>query len=165
MNFQSVIKNLTPKGVWLKRTALIFGFIFLDFLVTITFCRTPYMEANPYARSFMLIYGIVSGLALYDFLLAIPIYAILVFDSYMIKYTQHYKTKTEFIIDVALGWLIAGAHFNGAMSWLWAAPHFIRQAIGFIIYMSIAILSFYPVPKRLSCLIVEDLSKKTSRKV
>jgi len=159
MNFRSIIKYLTPKDVWLKRTALIFGYIFLDFLVTITFCRTPYMEANPYAKSFMLIYGIVPGLALYDFLLAIPIYAILVFDSHMIEYTQHYKKKTEFIIDAALGWLVAGAHFNGAMSWLWDAPHFIRQAVGFAIYMVIAILFFYSSPKHLSYLKVESLKK------
>ena len=165
MDFHSLIKHLVPRGVWLKRTVLLLSFIFLDFLVTAISCRTPYAEANPYARSFMQTYGIVQGLALFDFLLAIPIYGVLVVDWHLIKYTRQYRTKTEIMVDVVLGWLIAGAHFNGAMSWLWAAPHFIRQAIGFIIYMSIAILSFYPVPKRLSCLIVEDLSKKTSRKV
>jgi len=148
MDFPSIIRHLIPRGVWLKRTFLLLGFIFLDFLVTALLCRTPYAEANPYARSFMQTYGIVPGLALFDFLLAMPIYAILVVDSHLIKYTQQYRTKTEIIIDVALGWLIAGAHFNGAMSWLWDAPHLIQQTIGFAIYLAIAIPSFYEFPDR-----------------
>jgi len=148
MDFPSIMRYLIPRGVWLKRTFLLLGFIFLDFLVTSLLCRTPYAEANPYARSFMQTYGIVPGLALFDFLLAIPIYAILVVDSHLIRYTQRYRTKTEIIIDIALGWLIAGAHFNGAMSWLWDAPHLIRQTIGFTIYLAIAIPSFYQFPNR-----------------
>jgi len=148
MDFSSLIRHLIPRGIWLKRTFLLLGFIFLDFLVTVLLCRTPYAEANPYARSFMQTYGIVQGLALFDFLLAIPIYAVLVVDSHLIKYTQHYRTKTEIVIDGALGWLIAGAHFNGAMSWLWDAPHLVRQTIGFAIYLAVAIPSFYQFPKQ-----------------
>jgi len=149
MGFHSLIRHLVPRGVWLKRTALLLGFIFLDFLVTAILCRTPYAEANPYARSFMQTYGIVQGLALFDFLLAIPIYGLLVVDWHLIKYTQQYRTKTEIMVDVVLGWLIAGAHFNGAMSWLWDAPHLIRQTIGFAVYLGIAIPLFYLFPKRL----------------
>jgi len=148
MDFPSLIRHLVPRGVWLKRTALLLGFIFLDFLVTAILCRTPYAEANPYARSFMQTYGIVQGLALFDFLLAIPIYGLLVVDWHLIKYTRQYRTKTEIMVDVVLGWLIAGAHFNGAMSWLWDAPHLIRQTIGFAVYLGIAIPLFYLFPKR-----------------
>ena len=146
--FPSLTKYLIPRGVWLKRTFLLFGFIFFDFLVTAFLCKTPYAEANPYARSFMQTYGIMQGLALFDFLLALPIYAILVVDSHLINYTGHYRTKTEIIVDIAFGWLIAGVHFNGAMSWLWDAPHLIRQTIGFAIYLAIAITSFHLFPNR-----------------
>ena len=148
MDFPSLIKHLIPKGRWLERTILLLGFIFLDFLVTAISCRTPYAEANLYARSFMQRYGIVQGLALFNFLFVIPIYAVLVLDSHLIEHTQRYRTKTEIIIDVALGWLIAGARFNGAMSWLWDAPHIIRQTTGFAVYLAVAIPFFYLFPKR-----------------
>ena len=148
MDFPSLLlRYLVPRGVWLRRTALLLGFILLDFLVTVISCRTPYAEANPYARSFMQAYGIVPGLALFDFLLAIPIYGILVVDWHLIKYTQQYRTKTEIAVDIALGWLIAGAHFNGATSWLWDAPNLIRQIIGFAVYLAIAVPLLYSFPK------------------
>jgi len=148
MDFPTLIRHLIPRGVWLKRTFLLLGFIFLDFLVTVLLCRTPYAEANPYARGFMQTYGIVQGLALFDFLMTIPIYAVLLIDSHLIKYTQQYETATSIIIDVTLGWLIAGAHFNGALSWLWDAPHLIRQIIGFAVYLAVAIPSFYQFTNR-----------------
>jgi hypothetical protein len=147
MGFNSFIRHLIPRGVWLRRAALLFGFIFLDFLVTAILCRTPYAEANLYARSFMQRYGIVLGLALFDLLLALPIYGILVVDWHLIKYTQQYAGKAEAMVDISLGWLIAGAHFNGAMSWLWDAPHIIRQTLGFAAYMALAILFLYRLPK------------------
>ena len=148
MGFNSIIRHLIPRGVWLRRTVLLFGFIFLDFLVTIILCKTPYAEANPHARDFMLRYGIIQGLALFDLLLALPIYGVLVVDWHLIKYTQQYAGKAEVMVDVALGWLIAGAHFNGAMSWLWDAPHIIRQTIGFAVYIALAIPLLYLIPKR-----------------
>jgi hypothetical protein len=144
MGFLTVLTYFVPKGTWLKRTALLCGFIFLDFLVTVLSCKTPFAEANLYARSFMQSYGIVAGLALFDFLLAIPIYAILVSDSHLIKYTGQHSGKAEFAVDLMLGWLVAGAHFNGAASWLWEAPQLLRQIIGFIIYLAIAFPTFYP---------------------
>ena len=148
MGFSSIVRYLVPRGIWLRRTILIFSFIFLDFLVTAILCKTPYAEANPYARSFMLRYGIVEGLALFDLLMALPIYGILVIDWHLIRYTQQYAGKAEAIVDVALGWLIAGAHFNGALSWLWDADHIIRQTLGFAVYMTLAISFFYILPKR-----------------
>ena len=160
MDFRSLIKYLIPRGVWLKRTALLLGFIFLDFLVTAILCKTPYAEANPYARSFMQRYGIVHGLAIFDFLLAIPIYGLILLDSHLIRYTRHYMMKTELLVDCILGWLIAGAHFNGAMSWLWDAPHLTRQAIGFAVYLVMAIPFFYLFPKRFAYIKIFGLSGK-----
>jgi len=164
LSLTNLMKYLAPRGVWLKRTSLLLGFIFLDFLVTALLCQTPYAEANPYARSFMQAYGIVQGLALFDFLLTIPIYAILVADSHLIKYTGPYRTKAEIIIDIALGWVIAGARFNGAMSWLWDAPHLIRQTIGFTIYLTFAVSSFYPFSKRFTCIgIISPIRKRKAK--
>jgi hypothetical protein len=144
MSFRTALTYFVPKGTWLKRMALLYGFMFLDFLVTALLCKTPYAEANLYARSFMQSYGIVAGLVLFVLLLAIPIYAILVSDSHLIKYTGQHSGKAEFAVDLMLGWLIAGAHFNGAVSWLWEAPQLLRQIIGFIIYFTIALPTLYP---------------------
>ena len=148
MEFPSQLRYLIPKGIWLKRTLILFGFILLDLIVTAILCRSPSMEANPYARSFMEIYGIIPGLTIFNLIATIPIYAVLIFDSHMIEYTRHYKDKVEAIIDLAFGWLIAGSRFNGAMSWLWNASHLTRQALGFIIYLSLAIPILYILPKR-----------------
>ena len=137
MGFPPQLKYLIPKGVWLKRTLILLGFNLLDLIVTAVLCRSPSMEANPYARSFMEIYGIIPGLTIFNLIATIPIYAVLIFDSYMIEYTRHYRDKVEVIIDLAFGWLIAGSRFNGAMSWLWNTSHLTRQALGFIIYLSL----------------------------
>lgn len=139
----SVLKYLVPKGVWRRRTLLLFSFFILDFIVTVSFCRTPDSEGNLLARNFMQAYGIEAGLAIFDFLLALPIYAILCVDSYLIKYTEQHSAKAEWMIDLALGWLVAGAHFNGAASWFWVTSNTVRQASGFIIYEVVALLSFY----------------------
>jgi hypothetical protein len=53
----------------------------------------------------------------------------------------------ELFVDITLGWLIAGTHFNGAMSWLWDAPQLIRQTLGFGFYLAIAIPVLYLRPK------------------
>jgi len=147
MDSASVLKVLFPKGTWRMRTALLFGFILLDLLVTAALCKTPHAEANLLARSFMQAYGTVTGLVIFDFMFSIPIYFILVLDSRLIRYTGQYSLIAELFVDVALGWLIAGAHFNGAMSWLWDAPNLIRQTIGFGFYLAVAFPMFYLRPK------------------
>jgi hypothetical protein len=147
MGFTSALRFLVPKGSWLWRMVLLLGFIFLDFLVTVLLCETPYAEANLFARSFMQTYGIVTGLVIFNLLLSVPIYAILVLDSRLIKYTGQYSTKAELFADITLGWLIAGAHFNGAASWLWDAPQIMRQTLGFAFYLAIALPAFHLYPK------------------
>jgi hypothetical protein len=147
MGSSSILRVLVPRGAWLWRTVLLLGFIFLDFLVTVLLCDTPYAEANLFARSFMQTYGIVNGLVVFDLLLSAPIYAILVIDSYLIKYTGQFSTIAELFVDITLGWLIAGAHFNGAASWLWDAPQIMRQTLGFAFYLAIVLPAFYLNPK------------------
>ena len=146
MRFSAVLGNLVPRGVWLRRAFLLFAFIFLDFMVTIFFCRTPHCEGNLLARSFMQIYGIEAGLAIFDFLLGLPIYVILTIDSHLIRYTKQHSTKAELMIDLALGWLVAGAHFNGAASWFWSASSIVRQLSGCILYEAVALPCFYAFP-------------------
>ena len=143
----SVLRFLFPKGEWVWRTVLLFGFIFLDLLVTVMLCETPYAEANLLARSFMQTYGIAAGLVIFDLLFSVPIYAILVLDSHLIRYTGQYSLIAELFVDITLGWLIAGTHFNGALSWLWDAPHLIRQTLGFGFYIAVAFPMFYLRPK------------------
>ncbi|RLI11916.1 hypothetical protein DRO35_04225 [Candidatus Bathyarchaeota archaeon] len=145
-----LIKRFIPEDTWLGRTFLLLGFIFLDFMTTASLCKTPLAEANPYARFFMQRYGILEGLIFFNLLATLPIYAVLVFDSHLIKQTKHYRAKTELVIDIALAWLVAGVRFNGAMSWLWDAPNLLRQAMGSAIYLAIAVPLFHLFPRTLS---------------
>jgi len=134
---QAVLKFFVPNGIWLRRTMILFCFIFLDYLVTIVFCKHPSAEGNIYARAFMQNYGIAAGLAIFDLLMAIPLYFILCVDS-LVNLPKSFSTALELLMDLGLGWLVAGAHFDGAMSWLWGAPGIVGQTIGLIIYELIA---------------------------
>jgi hypothetical protein len=134
MQFYSILKFLVPTGIWLRRTMILFCFIFLDYLVTIVFCKHPSTEGNIYARTFMQNYGIAAGLAIFDLLMAIPLYFILCVDSRLINLPKGFSNVMELLTDLGLGWLVAGAHFDGAMSWLWGAPSIVGQTIGLVIY-------------------------------
>jgi hypothetical protein len=136
-------KYLVPKNnIWLKRTCLLFGFILLDYFVTLTFCTTPMEEANPYVGAFMEKYGVFWGLTIFDFLINFPIYLILCFNSHFLSLPVQLSKILEPIVDVILAWFLAGAHFNGAASWFWVAPDWIRQITGFGIYLFIAMILF-----------------------
>jgi len=130
---------LVPKNnIWLKRMCLIFGFILLDYFATLAFCITPMEEANPYLRVFIENYGIFLGLTVFDFLINLPIYLILCFNSHFISLPAPLSKMVDPLVDVILAWFLAGAHFNGATSWFWFAPDLIRQITGFGIYLVIA---------------------------
>ena len=134
-------KYLVPKNnMWLKRMCLLFGFILLDYFVTLVFCTTPMEEANPHLRVFMENYGILLGLTIFDFLVNLPVYLILSFNSRFISLPARLSKIVEPLVDVILAWFLAGAHFNGAASWFWAAPDLIRQMTGFGIYLFVAML-------------------------
>ena len=134
-------KYLVPKNnIWLKRLCLLFGFILLDYFATLAFCITPMEEANPHLRGFMENYGIFWGLTIFDFLINLPIYLILCFNSHFISLPAQLSKIVEPIIDVFLAWFLAGSHFNGAASWFWTAPDLIRQITGFGIYLFIAMI-------------------------
>ena len=134
MKFNAISNYLVPQGIWLRRTIILFSFIFLDFLITVIFCSHPSAEGNIYARSFMQNYGIAVGLMIFDLLMAIPLYIVLCLDSHLINLPGVFSTVIELLTDLGLGWLVAGAHFDGALSWLWGAPGIIGQTIGLIIY-------------------------------
>ncbi len=131
-----------PKGIWRRRTVLLFSFVFLDYAVTLLFCRTPYAEGNLLARGFMETYGIFVGLTIFDLLMTLPVYAVLCFDSHIIGFAGKHSTKAELLVDLIVGWLIAGAHFNGAASWIWEAPNVTRQALGMFLYEAAALVYF-----------------------
>ena len=134
-------KYLVPKNnIWLKRMGLLFGFVLLDYFVTLAFCTTMMEEANPHLRVFMENYGIFWGLTIFDFLINLPIYVILCFNSRLISLPARLSKIVEPLVDVILAWLLAGAHFNGAASWFWTAPDLIRQMTGFGIYLFIAMI-------------------------
>jgi len=132
-------RYLVPKNnKWLKRICVLFGFILLDYFATLAFCTHPAQEANPHLRVFLEKYGIVVGLTLFDFLINLPIYLILCFDSHFISLPTRLSKIVEPLVDLILAWFLAGAHFSGATSWFWIAPDLIRQVTGFGIYLVIA---------------------------
>jgi len=133
-------RYLVPKNnKWFKRICLVFGFILLDYFATLAFCTNPAEEANPYLRGFLENYGIVVGLTLFDFLINLPIYLILCFDSHLVSLPTRLLKIVEPSVDLILAWFLAGAHFSGATSWFWTVPDLMRQAVGFGIYLIIAI--------------------------
>lgn len=133
-------RYLVPENnKWLKRICIAFGFILLDYFTTLVFCTNPAEEANPHLRVLLEKYGIVVGLTLFDFLVNLPIYLILCFDSHFVSLPTRLSKIVEPLVDLILAWFLAGAHFNGATSWFWIAPDFMRQATGFGIYLIVAI--------------------------
>jgi hypothetical protein len=133
---------LVPKNnVWLKRAYLLFGFILLDYLVTLLFITSPLDEGNLLVRSFMQNYGIFWGLTLFDVIINLPIYLIICFNSHFVALPPKFAKIVDPIIDVFLAWFVAGYHYSGATSWFWTSPHLIRQIMGFSIYISIFVVA------------------------
>jgi len=129
---------------WLKRIILVFAFILFDYLSTLIFCRTPYDEANIYARSFMENFGMPIGLTLFVLVANLPVYITLSLDSYIIKIPSKAAIFVEAFVDFAFAWFIAGLHFNGGASWFWQVPSLTRQILGAFLYLSIAFLFIKP---------------------
>lgn len=135
----------SPKNShWLKRMLLIFGFILFDYFSTLIFCRVPYEEANPYARSFMEFFGIPAGLTLFVFVANLPIYTILSLDSYLVRVPPKIAIIAEISVDLTFAWFIAGLHFSGGTSWFWYAPDLIRQNVGTVLYLVLAFIVVKP---------------------
>ena len=137
MDLEPVLHDFLPKGIWLRRTVALSAFIFFDYLVTIILCKHPANEGNLLARGFMQNYGIVLGLTYFDLLMTTPIYVILCVDSYFIKSSTGHSTLTGLFTDVGLGWIVAGAHFDGAISWLSEMPAIVGQLTGLVLYVLI----------------------------
>ena len=125
---------LLPHGKWLRRTLILFSIVFLDYLITLLSCGHPSLEGNSFARAFMQAYGIPIGLTLFDLLMAIPLYVILCVDSQFVRLSGRYSIIIESLTDIVLGWLVAGAHMDGALSWIPSAPSIVCQLAGLVIY-------------------------------
>ncbi|MCW4014997.1 MAG: hypothetical protein NWF06_01370 [Candidatus Bathyarchaeota archaeon] len=136
-------KYLIPKNnLWLKRAALLFGFILLDYLATLIFINAPIEEGNILVRNFMETYGIFWGLTIFDILINIPIYFIICFNSHFVSLPSNLSKIADPIIDVFLAWFVAGYHYSGATSWFWATPSLTSQLVGFSLYLSIALVAW-----------------------
>jgi len=136
-------RYLFPKnGRWLVRTFLLFAFILFDYAATLVFCSNPAQEGNLFARRFMETYGIFLGLTIYDFVNNLPIYMVLCLISYTVNLPPRLSKIVEPCVDIAFAWFVAGAHFDGATSWFWAAPEIVRQAVGFGLYLTFALILF-----------------------
>ncbi|MCW4035377.1 MAG: hypothetical protein NWF03_08450 [Candidatus Bathyarchaeota archaeon] len=135
-------KYLVPKNnIWLTRAVLLFGFILLDYLVTLIFINNPMEEGNILVRTFMENYGIFVGLTLFDIIINIPIYLIITFNSHFAALPPKLSKIAEPIIEVFLAWFVAGYHYSGATSWFWNSPNMIRQFTGFSIYITFALIA------------------------
>ena len=146
LKVQSNLKYLffPQNNHWLKRTFLVFAFIFFDYLVTLVFCHAPYEEANLYARAFMESFGIPLGLSLFVFVANTPIYVTLSLDSYFVRLPFKMALVTECFVDIVFGWFVAGLHFSGGTSWFWCASDLMRQALGMLLYVVMAFLVVKP---------------------
>lgn len=129
---------------WLKRTAIIFSFIFFDYFSTLIFCQAPHWEANIYARSFMENFGIPIGLTLFVFIANLPIYLTLSLDSHLIILPPKLSIAIESFVDLLFAWFIAGLHFSGGTSWFWQTQDLTRQALGALLYLFLAFLIIKP---------------------
>lgn len=135
-------RYMVPKNnLWLKRAALLFGFILLDYLATLLFITTPIEEGNLLVRTFMENYGILLGLTIFDLLINLPIYLILCLNSHFVTLHSHLAKIIDPLVDVFLAWFVAGYHYSGATSWFWTAPDMVRQLTGFSIYILIAVIA------------------------
>jgi hypothetical protein len=140
------LKNLfLPRNNhWLRRIALVFAFTLFDYFSTLAFCRTPYEEANVYARAFMESFGILSGLTLFVLVFNLPIYVTLSLDSHIVKLPFKIAVALEIFVDAVFAWCVAGLHFSGGTSWFWIASDLTRQTLGAILYLTVAILLVKP---------------------
>ena len=129
---------------WLKRTTLIFTFILFDYLSTLLFCRIPYEEANPYARTFMETFGVPLGLTLFVLVANLPIYMTLSLDSHIITVPFRTAIVIETFVDIIFSWFVAGLHFSGGASWFWHAPGLTPQVFGALLYLTMAFLFVKP---------------------
>ena len=133
-------KCLVPQNnIWLKRIIVVFSFVLFDFVVTLALCTTPTEEGNPYAKVFMELFGISSGLAMFDFLMNFPIYTMLCFNSHFINLPKRLSKVVDPLVDIVFAWFLAGTHFYAATSWFWPAPVILRQVVGAGIYLVVVI--------------------------
>jgi hypothetical protein len=129
---------------WLKRIFLVFSFIFFDYFMTLILCQAPFEEANLYARGFMESFGIPLGLTLFVLVANLPIYMTLSLDSHIVEFPCKIAVATETFVDVVFAWFVAGLHFSGGTSWVWHAPQLMRQFLGMLLYLVMAVVLVQP---------------------
>ena len=125
-------------NVWAKRILLVFMFILFDYVATVIFCVSPSDEGNIMARVFMENYGIAPGLALFDFIINLPVYLLLSFSSHLIILPSKWNKIANSLTDFILALFVANPHFEGGISWIPAIREFPGTVIGAAIYIILA---------------------------
>ena len=120
---------------WTARFFVLQSFVVFDLLVTWLSLSSLVEEGNIFARAFMGILGVPSGLVLFSGIVTLVLLLILWFCSHMFDNTcGMMKTVGIIALDFSLAWFVAGVHFVGGTSWFWFAPELLRQFIGAGIY-------------------------------
>jgi len=126
------------RNVWFQRMMLLASFSLLDYVITLLLISHPDEEANVFARGFMEIFGVASGLTIFSVLVNLPVFLILGLLAF-------YSRPSDFAasafatpgLDIAFAWFVAGAHFSGALSWIVNGPSLLYQITGAALYLEI----------------------------
>jgi hypothetical protein len=97
-----------------------------------------------YARGFMHIFGIPLGLTLFVWVANLPIYMTLSLDSHIVRFPFKIAVVAEVFIDLMFAWFVAGLHFSGGTSWFSDHPQLMRQSLGTLLYLVMALLIIKP---------------------
>lgn len=132
------------RDIWISRSLILSGFVMFDFLVTWFSISRPVEEGNLLVRTFMELFGISLGLALFGLFIASLLFLILCFCKLLFA---NRGEKTSLIgglgLDVCFSWFVAGVHFVGGTSWFWLAPDLMRHCLGAGLYLAVLYLFFW----------------------
>jgi hypothetical protein len=132
------IRGAKVKDIWIFRFAALFSFVLFDSLTTWISISNLVEEGNSFARMFMESLGITLGLILFVGIISCFLFLILCFCRSMFNgRSGSAVTAGILLLDILLGWFVAGAHFVGGTSWFWIAPDSMRHFLGAGLYLAI----------------------------
>ena len=126
---------MIKKDVWTYRFIILLGFLLFDLTTTLVSISSPSQEGNALARTSMMHFGTHFGLVLFGFFIVTFLVIILWFCKFLFSGKDKWTFFVGiFVVDVSLGWFIAGVHFVGATSWFCFSSEFLRHCLGTSIY-------------------------------
>jgi hypothetical protein len=96
-------------------------------------------------------FGVQLGLTLFVFVVNLPIYFLLSFNSHVVKLPLKIGFVIELFVDACFAWFVAGLHFSGGSSWFWFAPDVLRQGVGAVLYLFAVFLFVKPQKPYYGC--------------